>query len=86
MLILTRKIGESIAIGDQIKVKVLEIKGGQAKLGIEAPAAVAVHREEIFNRIMEENKKAAAGVDLDLQTAARLLGSKAARSQAVNKR
>jgi len=59
MLVLTRKLGENIRIGDNVKITVLELKGGQVKLGIEAPPEVAVHREEIFERIQEENKKAA---------------------------
>lgn len=51
MLILTRKIGESIKISDNITVVVLGVKGSQVRLGIEAPEGVAVHREEIFERI-----------------------------------
>ena len=54
MLILTRKIGEAIAIGDDTKIRLLEIKGGQVKIGVEAPNDVAVHREEVFLRILEE--------------------------------
>ncbi len=59
MLILTRKIGESVAIGDKIKVYVIEIKGRQVRLGIEAPPDTMVHREEIYQRILEENRSAA---------------------------
>ena len=59
MLILTRKIGESITIGDKIKVYVMEIKGRQVRLGIEAPADTMVHREEVYQKILEENKLAA---------------------------
>jgi carbon storage regulator len=58
MLILTRKLGENIRIGDKVKIIILEIKGGQVKLGIEAPPHVAVHREEIYERIQEENRRA----------------------------
>jgi carbon storage regulator len=64
MLILTRKIGESVTIGDKIKVYVIEIKGRQVRLGIEAPPDTMVHREEIYQRIMEENKLA-AGIKMD---------------------
>ena len=64
MLILTRKIGESVTIGDKIKVYVIEIKGRQVRLGIEAPPDTKVHREEIYQRIMEENRLAAA-INLD---------------------
>jgi carbon storage regulator len=59
MLILTRKIGESVTIGDKIKVYVVEIKGRQVRLGIEAPPDTIVHREEIYQRILEENRLAA---------------------------
>jgi len=58
MLILTRKLGENIRIGDRIKVAILDIKGGQVKLGIDAPPEIAVHREEIYERIREENERA----------------------------
>ena len=51
MLILTRKLGESITIGDDIKVSVLGIRGRQVRLGIEAPIKVVVHREEIYAKI-----------------------------------
>ena len=59
MLVLTRKITEGITIGPNIRVIVLEIKGGQVRLGIEAPHAIEVHRDEIYARILEENKQAA---------------------------
>jgi len=58
MLILARKTGEAIAINDNIKITVLEMKGGQVKLGIEAPRDISIHREEVLNRIIEENKRA----------------------------
>jgi carbon storage regulator len=54
MLILTRRIGESVMIGDDVKISVLGIKGNQIRLGISAPREVAVHREEIFQRIQSE--------------------------------
>ncbi len=66
MLVLARKIGEAIAIDDEITIRVLEIKGGQVKLGVDAPHHVAVHREEIYLRILEENKKAALQTPADL--------------------
>ena len=58
LLILTRKVGESVAIGDDIQVSVVEIKGTQVKLGIRAPKDVTVHREEIYLKIQEENRRA----------------------------
>ncbi len=58
MLILTRKPGESITIGDDIKIQVIEIKGKQVRLGIDAPKSYVIHREEVYIRIQEENKQA----------------------------
>jgi carbon storage regulator len=54
MLILTRRVGETLMIGDDTKVTVLSVKGSQIRIGIEAPANVAVHREEIYQRIQSE--------------------------------
>ncbi len=59
MLVLTRKLGESITIGDEVTVTILEIKGRQVKVGIEAPHTTTVHREEVYQRIQEENRMAA---------------------------
>lgn len=61
MLILTRKVGESIMIGDSVEVKILGLRAGQVKIGIEAPKDLKVHREEIYERIRaeEENKRQA---------------------------
>jgi carbon storage regulator len=70
VLILTRKIGESINIGNDIKVTVVSIEGGQARLGIEAPKDVIVHREEIYQRIIEEYKKAVENASIDLKAIA----------------
>jgi carbon storage regulator len=58
MLVLTRRVGESIAIGDDITVTVLSVFGNQVRLGISAPRDVAVHREEIFERIHGTNNQA----------------------------
>ncbi len=66
MLILTRKTGETIAIGDDIKIQVVDIKGKQVRLGIMAPAIVPVHRLEIFERIQEANRQAAGLAPDDL--------------------
>jgi carbon storage regulator len=59
LLILTRKVGEAVAIGDDIQVSIVEIKGTQVKLGIQAPKNIEVHREEIYQKIQEENRRAA---------------------------
>ncbi len=59
MLILTRKVNETLIIGDDVNVTVLGVKGNQVRLGIEAPKEVSVHREEIYLRIQQEKKMAA---------------------------
>ncbi|MBT4504671.1 MAG: carbon storage regulator CsrA [Gemmatimonadetes bacterium] len=61
MLVLTRKAGESIVIGSEIRVTVLELQGRQIRLGIEAPSTISVHRGEVYERIREENERAAEG-------------------------
>jgi carbon storage regulator len=59
MLVLTRKLGESIAIDDHIKIVVVQIKGKQVRLGIQAPKETKIHREEVYAAIQEQNKEAA---------------------------
>ena len=56
MLILTRRVGETLMVGDNITVTVLGVKGNQVRLGVNAPRDVAVHREEIYNRIQHEDE------------------------------
>lgn len=56
MLILTRRITETVVIGDEVTVTVLGIKGNQVRLGINAPKSVAIHREEIYERIKREQQ------------------------------
>lgn len=58
MLILTRKVGESLLIGDDIAITILNVRGNQVKIGVKAPKEVSVHREEIYQRIKQaEDKK-----------------------------
>lgn len=59
MLALTRKKGESIIIGDNITITILDIQGDQVKLGIQAPRTISVHRKEIYDQIQKENMEAA---------------------------
>ena len=59
MLVLTRKRDESIIIGDEIRVTVVDVRGDQVKLGIDAPRRIPVHREEIYKEIQAENRRAA---------------------------
>jgi carbon storage regulator len=55
MLILTRRVGESVVIGEDVSITVLGVKGNQVRIGVKAPKSVSVHREEIFERIKREN-------------------------------
>jgi carbon storage regulator len=78
LLILTRKLGESITIGDNIRVSVLGIRGRQVRLGIDAPSDVVVHREEIYVKIQEENRKAAQQTKGDFMGVVKLIKGKVA--------
>ena len=71
MLVLTRKLGETITIGDHIRITVVAVHGNQVKLGIEAPADTKVHREEIYAKIIAENQKAATTSYQDVSTVAK---------------
>jgi carbon storage regulator len=72
LLILTRKIGEGIILGDDIRISIMEIRGKQIRIGIEAPQNVVVLREEIYQRIQEENLQAAGVRDVDLKEIAKI--------------
>ena len=65
MLVLTRKLGESIAIDDHIKITVVQIKGKQVRLGIQAPKETKIHREEVYSAIQDQNKAASTPTDID---------------------
>lgn len=60
MLVLTRRLGESICINDDIKIVIQSIKGNQVRIGISAPRETLIHREEIYQKIQKENKQAVA--------------------------
>ena len=68
MLILTRRVGESVVIGDDVDVTVLGVKGNQVRLGVKAPRDISVHREEIYQRIRRENEN--DGANSHIQNAA----------------
>jgi carbon storage regulator len=78
MLVLTRKRGEGVAIGPDIRIVVLGIKNGQVRLGVEAPRTTEVHRDEVYVRIQEENQLAARTPVVPLDVFQRLLCRKIA--------
>lgn len=73
MLVLTRKLGESIAIDDHIKIRVVQIKGKQVRLGIEAPKDTKIHREEVYLSIQDQNKQSSQSNSEKSQAVAQLL-------------
>ena len=72
MLILTRRPGESIYLGDDIKITVLSVQGKQIKIGLEVPDDMPVYREEVYLRVQEQNKMAFQLTDSDLLAATKL--------------
>ena len=66
MLILTRRVGETLMVGDDVTVTVLGVKGNQVRIGVNAPKDVAVHREEIYDRIRKESTGEEQGPDDDV--------------------
>ncbi len=75
MLVLTRKEGEGIIIGDDIKITIVELKGGGVRVGIDAPRDLKVHRQEVFERIKQENKEATQWDIADLNELSSILNS-----------
>ena len=76
MLALARKINQSIMIGSDIEITLLEIKGDQVKIGINAPKSVPIYRREIYMQIQDENKKASEG-EIDVEVLNKLFSGKA---------
>ncbi len=72
MLVLTRRLGESINIGDDIKITVVDIDGKQVKVGIEAPRDISIFREEVYERIKQENLRASNASSDELKKAAQI--------------
>ncbi len=64
MLVLTRKPGESIVVGDNVVVTVLEVRGNQIRLGVDAHHSIPVHRAEVYQQVVAENQAAVASIDL----------------------
>lgn len=65
MLILTRKPNQSIMIGDQIEIVIVEVRGDQVKIGIKAPKNISVHRSEVYKEIQEQNKQATSSLSIE---------------------
>jgi carbon storage regulator len=86
VLVLTRKVGEGIAIGDDVKIVVMQIKGKQVRLGIKASPATAVHREEIYQKIQDENRAASQPSQDNVKEAGGLIGDTRSVGQAPIRR
>ncbi len=76
MLVLTRKVGEQVNIGDDIVVTIIEVSKGSVRLGIKAPKDVAIHRHEVYEKIQDENLMSSKGISDDIENAARILREK----------
>lgn len=86
MLVLTRKVGEGIAIGDDVKIIVMQIKGKQVRLGIKASPSTTVHREEIYQRIQDENREASGAQKDKLDEVRNILSTNADTGEKVIRR
>ena len=86
VLVLTRKVGEGIAIGDDVKIVIMQIKGKQVRIGIQADPSTAVHREEIYQKIKEENRSASSSALFDEGKASSIFSSLNSTSSTDGKR
>jgi len=84
MLILTRKVGEQINIGDEIVVRVIEVNRGNVKIGIDAPASVSIYRQEVYEKIQEQNVQASRGIRTDLENAVDFFRNKASKERKID--
>ena len=75
MLVLTRKSGEGIIIGEDIKITIVELKGGGVRIGVDAPREMKVHRQEVFDRIKQENQEASQWNIADLNNLSSVLNA-----------
>jgi carbon storage regulator len=82
LLVLTRKVGEGIAIGDDIKIVIMQIKGKQVRIGIKASPATAVHREEIYQKVQDENLAASKTTTTIVSQASLIIGNNISDEQA----
>jgi len=73
MLVLTRRIGESIKINEDVKITVIDVKGKNIRLGIEAPRETKIYREEVFLKIKQENRSAATPAKIDMGKISQLM-------------
>ena len=73
MLVLARKVGQSIVVNDNVEILIIEVRGDQVRLGIEAPRSIPVHRKELLEQIRAENLRAAT-TEVDMDVAAQRLG------------
>lgn len=80
MLVLTRKPGESIRIGDQIKITMVDLDGANIKVGIEAPRSVSIYREEVYQKILQENQAAVQNQPVDLANIQNIFKKKKGKS------
>jgi carbon storage regulator len=81
MLVLTRKLGEGIIIGDDVTITIVEMKGGNVRIGIDAPRDKKIYRQEVYNRIVEENREAARWNMIDLDKISDNLTSKIEKNE-----
>lgn len=76
MLVLSRRVGESVVIGDDVVVTVLEVRGDIVRVGVEAPRSVAVHRREVLEQVADTNRAAASPQETAVAGLARLISSR----------